>query len=82
MMPMCKFNIRKTILLLFLLTFIPSLFAHEFWLSPGKFIYKRTDKINIRFLVGENFEGQNWQGNNERIQSLKIYYGGVIDDSY
>jgi len=80
MMPMCKLNIKKLILFFFLLTFIPSLFAHEFWLNPEKFIYKRTDKINIRFLVGENFEGDNWKGNNERINSLKIYYGGVIDD--
>ena len=72
--------IKKTVLFILLLTFIPSLFAHEFWLNPGKFIYKRTDKINIRFLAGENFEGENWQGNNERIQSLKIYFGGVIDD--
>lgn len=79
-MLMRKFNIKKPILLFFLITFIPPLFAHEFWLNPGKFIYKRTDKINIRFLVGENFEGDNWKGNNERIQSLKIYYGGVIDD--
>ena len=77
---MRKFNIKKPILLCFLITFIPPLFAHEFWLNPGKFIYKRADKINIRFLVGENFEGENWTGNNERIRSLKIYYGGVIDD--
>lgn len=72
--------IKKLAFAIILLTFIPSLFAHEFWLNPDKFIYKRTDKINIRFLVGENFEGQNWKGNNERINSLKIYYGGVIDD--
>lgn len=77
---MCKFNIKKPVLFLFLLTIIPSLFAHEFWLNPAKFIYKRSDKINIRFLVGENFEGENWKGNNERINSLKIYYGGVTDD--
>jgi uncharacterized GH25 family protein len=80
MMPVCRFNIKKPILLFILLTFIPPLFAHEFWLNPGRFIYKRTDKVNIRFLVGENFDGNNWQGNNERIQSLKIYYGGVTDD--
>jgi uncharacterized GH25 family protein len=71
---------KKILFAFILLTLIPPLFAHEFWLNPGKFIYGRTDKINIRFLVGENFEGENWKGNNERIQSLKIYYGGVIDD--
>ena len=71
---------RKISLILFLLTFISPLLAHEFWLDPDKFIYKRTEEINIRFLVGENFKGENWKGNNERIKSLQIYYGGVNDD--
>ena len=77
---MCKFNVKKSFLLTCLLTFISSLSAHEFWLNPDKFIYKRVEKINVRFAVGENFEGENWQGNNERINSLRIYYGGVSDD--
>ena len=72
--------IKKLLFTILLLSFLPSLFAHEFWLNPGKFIYKRTDKINIRFLVGENFDGENWNGSNEKIRSLKIYYGGVVDD--
>ena len=80
---MCKYAnmlIKKTATIFLLLTIISSLSAHEFWLNPARFIYKRTEKINIRFLVGENFEGENWQGNNERIKSLQIYYGGVNDD--
>ncbi|HEU5168789.1 MAG TPA: DUF4198 domain-containing protein [Chitinophagaceae bacterium] len=72
--------IKKILLAIFLLTFISSLSAHEFWLNPNKFIYKRSEKVNIRFLVGENFVGENWKGNNERIRLLKIYYGGVNDD--
>lgn len=75
-----RYYTRKTIAFFLLFAFMPSLFAHEFWLSPDKYIYQRTDKINIRFLAGENFEGVNWEGSNERIRSLKIYYGGVIDD--
>jgi len=71
---------RKISLIFFLLTFISPLLAHEFWLDPEKFIYKRAEKVNIRFLFGENFEGENWKGNNERIKSLQIYYGGVDDD--
>src|SRR5688572_3424931 len=71
---------KKTVTIFLLLTIISSLSAHEFWLNPERFIYKRTEKINIRFLVGENFEGENWTGNNERIKSLQIYYGGVNDD--
>src|SRR6188508_1214376 len=72
--------IKKTTAILLLLIFISSLSAHEFWLDPAKFIYKRTKKVNIRFLVGENFDGEIWKGNNERIKSLKLYYGGVSDD--
>jgi uncharacterized GH25 family protein len=71
---------RKIALVIILLTFISSLSAHEFWLNPDKFIYKRTEEINIRFLVGENFKGENWEGNKERIKSLQIYYDGVNDD--
>ena len=72
--------IRKIALASILLIFISSLSAHEFWLNPDKFIYRRTEKVNISFLVGENFQGENWEGNKDRIKSLKIYYGGVIDD--
>ena len=73
-------QMKKLLLIFSLLTFISSLSAHEFWLDPDKFIYKRTEKINIRFWVGENFDGGNWQGNDGRIKSLKLYYGGVSDD--
>ena len=71
---------RKLLTLFTLFTLYTLLSAHEFWLDPDKFIYKRTEKVNIRFLVGENFDGGNWQGNDGRIKSLKLYYGGVSDD--
>jgi uncharacterized GH25 family protein len=71
---------KRLLLITSLLIVISSLLAHEFWLSPAKFIYQRGEKINIRFFVGENFEGENWKGNNEKIQSLKLYFGGVSDD--
>ena len=71
---------KKLIYFFTLFTFFTLLSSHEFWLNPHKFIYKRAEKINIRFWVGENFDGGNWTGNNERIKSLKLYYGGVSDD--
>jgi len=80
---MCQFAnmIQRKLLTLFtLFTLYTLLSAHEFWLNPEKFIYKRTEKVNIRFLVGEDFDGEKWTGNNERIKSLKLYYGGVSDD--
>jgi uncharacterized GH25 family protein len=71
---------KRLLIVFLLLTFISSLSAHEFWLSPEKFIYPRGENINVRFLVGENFSGENWRGNRDRVQSLKLYYGGVSDD--
>jgi uncharacterized GH25 family protein len=71
---------RKLLTLLIVFILYTLLSAHEFWLNPEKFIYKRTEEVNIKFFVGENFEGENWHGNDERIKSLKLYYGGVSDD--
>lgn len=73
-------NCKKLLLVISFLIVILSISAHEFWLEPEKFIYNRTETLNIRFLVGENFEGINWKGNNDRISSLRLYYGGVSDD--
>jgi uncharacterized GH25 family protein len=70
-------RLKLTILLFSLFTLLT---AHEFWLNPGKFIYKRGEKINIRFFAGENFEGENWHGSNSRVHMLKLFYGGVSDD--
>ena len=72
--------LKKNIFFIFIFTFTIPLFAHEFWLQPDKFIYKLGDNINVRFLVGENFEGENWSGTNKKISSLKLYFPGTVDD--
>lgn len=62
--------------------FLISLFlsAHEFWLQPEKFIYKSGENINIRFWVGEDFDGSNWSGNRAKVKSLQLYAGNSISD--
>ena len=71
---------KKTIiLLLFFITAVS--FAHEFWIQPDKFIYKRGQTINLRFLVGENFAGKNWTGNKEKVQTLHLYFDDAIDSN-
>jgi len=70
----------KKIITVLLLICATSLLAHEFWLQPDKFIYKWNERINIKFFVGENFEGENWQGNRSRINSLKVHFSDVTDD--
>ncbi len=44
--------------------------AHEFWLQPQKFFYSIRDVAYIRFLVGENFTGTNWNGNKDKVKLL------------
>jgi uncharacterized GH25 family protein len=71
---------KKVPLSLLLVILFTILCSHEFWLLPDKFIYDRGEEINVSFLVGENFEGENWTGDSSRIYSLLFYYGGVKDE--
>ncbi|MEO5997547.1 MAG: DUF4198 domain-containing protein [Chitinophagaceae bacterium] len=72
---------NKRFLLLFsLLAFTLFLPAHEFWLQPEKFICERGETINIRFEAGENFQGENWEGDATRINSLRLYLQNAKDD--
>lgn len=68
----------KKLLLLFILFTVLS--SHEFWLQPASFIYKKGDKANIRFRVGENFEGENWAGNRSKINFLSLYLNSKKTD--
>ena len=70
---------KKKIIFLLLLFIVINVSGHEFWIQPDKFIYKRTEPINIKFLVGENFNGDNWTGNKDTINSLQLYFADVID---
>jgi uncharacterized GH25 family protein len=70
---------KKIIYLSSLYTLFTLLSSHEFWLQPNKYIYNRGEEINIRFVVGENFESENWKGDSSRIHTLIFYYGGVKD---
>ena len=71
---------KKIVSLIFicLLSFVLS--AHEFWLQPDKFIYQPGDNINIKFLVGENFEGENWSGDSSKVKHLVFYQHDIQDN--
>ncbi|HMO31988.1 MAG TPA: DUF4198 domain-containing protein [Lacibacter sp.] len=70
----------KRVLLLFLALLLGNADAHEFWLEPQQFIYSRGDVIRIRFRVGEQFTGENWKGNRDRVQQLQLHYADLTDD--
>jgi len=63
----------KKILTLCSSLFVITVFAHEFWLQPHKYMYKKGEKATINFRVGENFEGENWAGNRTKINFLTFY---------
>src|SRR5215467_5317919 len=53
--------------------------SQEQWLQPDKFIYERTEPINIKFLIGDNFTGDNWNEDRGMINCLQLYYEDVVD---
>ena len=69
----------KTTFFLILFFFFSTLSAEEFWIQPSKFKVKRGETINLRFLFGENFEGENWSGDRSKVKEMHFYYGGVSD---
>lgn len=70
---------KRKFLALALIIAVSSLNAHEFWLEPQKFTLKKGESMNLRFRVGEHFEGDNWKGNQSSVESLDLFYGQVED---
>jgi uncharacterized GH25 family protein len=71
---------KKLITVPSFLILISFLSAQELWLQPAKFIYQWNEPVNIRFLAGENFEGENWNGDRAGVSSLEIYFNDAKDD--
>lgn len=71
---------KKIFILTVILICVVPMLAHEFWLQPQQYLFGAGDEVNIRFKVGEGFAGENWKGNQERVQELKLYYADVTDN--
>jgi len=69
----------KKVFFLLLTLIVVRVSGHEFWIQPDKFIYNHGEPVNIKFLVGENFTGQNWTGDRSKIKSLRLYFEDVTD---
>src|SRR6266542_1096442 len=70
---------KKKIIFCFLILVVGSVSGHEFWIQPDKFIYTHGETINVKFLVGENFNGENLTGDKEKIAGLHYYFDDVTD---
>lgn len=64
---------KKIIICLSLVIISFAVIAHEFWLKPQQFHFKKDEIASIKFNVGENFTGDNWVGNNSKINQLMHY---------
>jgi uncharacterized GH25 family protein len=45
--------------------------GHEFWMPPSKFLFASGEKLLVRFMVGENFMGDQWDLKTHRIEKLE-----------
>ncbi len=70
----------KSLLLCICSLFVFPLLAHEFWLEPQQYIFSRGEEVNIRLKVGESFTGDNWSGNQQKVNELKLHYADITDD--
>lgn len=61
---------KKILISSCLLFIVIALSGHEFWLQPGKYFYNIREIADISFRVGENFTGENWSGNRNKIKML------------
>ena len=71
---------KKALLITVITFFVSSILAHEFWLQPEKFMYTPGEHINVRFWVGEDFDGSNWSGNHGKVKSLQLWLEDITDD--
>lgn len=70
---------KKFLLVIMVLLPAGLLTAHEFWIQPDRFMYEAGETINLRFWVGENFEGGNWKGNGQSAALIEIRQNKIDD---
>ncbi|MBC7650701.1 MAG: DUF4198 domain-containing protein [Deinococcales bacterium] len=61
---------KKIVVCLGLMVVSLAVIAHEFWLQPQKYFFNKGETANIKFNLGEDFTGENWTGNNSKINYL------------
>jgi len=72
--------VKKTLSLLLFILIALRAGTHEFWLEPDRFQLKPGQQIRLRFNVGENFTGDDWTGNRQLVDKLKVYFHDLDDD--
>jgi uncharacterized GH25 family protein len=68
-------NRVRTIAFLFIFTASLICQAHEFWLQPDKFLYRKGDVLKLTFMVGEDFTGERWDLKKHRLVRFDHHAG-------
>jgi uncharacterized GH25 family protein len=53
--------------------------SHEFWLEPMKFKINPGESTTIKFAVGENFTGNDWDLSKQKITMSLVESSGITD---
>lgn len=48
--------------------------SHEMWIQTRKFRFAVAEEAPILFLVGENFEGEDWGIKKEKVEKLELHH--------
>lgn len=70
-------RVASIVICFFLMTIVQ---AHEFWLQPAKFFLVPGERIDVRFMVGENFMGEAWDLTRHRIEKLDLFQLKGVQD--
>jgi len=70
---------KKNILFPLLFFIMIKVAGQESWLQPDKFIYKRIEAVNVKFLSGKKFSGENWTGDKNNLKDLQLYFDDAVD---
>lgn len=74
----------RTIAFLFIFTVGLICHAHEFWLQPDKFLYRKGEVLKLNFMVGEDFTAERWDLKKHRLVRFDHHAGnyskGLIEE--
>ena len=54
--------------------------SHEFWLDPMKYKLQPGESVTIKFAVGENFTGSDWDLSKQKPELMQIFEGQEATD--
>jgi uncharacterized GH25 family protein len=64
---------KRLPLFVVLIGFMLVLQAHEFWLEPLKFKFQPGQFMSVKFAVGENFTGDDWDLSRKGVEKILLY---------